>query len=221
MIKGLLKSESTFATPVVLHLVYSLGPDAITYEPETINEYLRSVEPTVPRSLCERVNAALGLFTTNLYWQDPAVFNIVSRALNRKPFPTSRPAELVDMAWGVTEATMLLTDPEPDPNTMGDNFGEAIRRYIRYQIKADGLFTPPHALAFVDAIPFTPPLDDYSNTANIQLEADTKTAEIDDIVNKQTYLMLSQIQMSGVPIVKSASTELSEILTEYRKNLSR
>ena len=84
MIQDLLRSPKTFATPVLLYLVSTLGDDVVNYEPESISEYLRKIEPRVSRGLIDRVVAATGLFTSNAFWYDPATFNIVSRALNRK-----------------------------------------------------------------------------------------------------------------------------------------
>lgn len=214
MIKDLLRSNRTFATPIVLYLVSVLGEDVISYEPESIAEYLKNIEPATNRSLIDRVVAATGLFTSNAFWYDPATFNIVSRALNRKPFPASKPAELEDMAWGVTEATLLMSGDDTS-----DDFSEYIRRYIRYFMMSTGSYTAPDSLSFVGHIPFTPAIDDDSNTLVIQRESDDQARDIDTIVNSQMLELLGQLKMLRLPLRKDASDELDELVAEYQKVL--
>jgi hypothetical protein len=210
MIKELLRSPRTFASPVLLYLVSVLGEDVVTYEPETIAEYLRKLEPKVSRGLIDRVVAATGLFTTNAFWYDPATFNIVSRALNRKPFPTAGPADLEDMAWGVAEAS-LLTNGEDS----SDNFSEYIIRYVKYYMQSNGVYTAPDSLSFVGSIPFTPALDDDSNTLVIQEMSDRRAAETDILVNSQMLELLRQLKSLQLPIRKEAAADLDELIKEY------
>ncbi len=211
MIQDLLRSPRTFATPVLLYLVATLGDDVVNYEPETISEYLHKIEPKVSRGLVDRVVAATGLFTSNAFWYDPATFNIVSRALNRKPFPTSRPAELEDMAWGVAEASLLTTGNEES----SDTFSEYIVRYVRYYLKRNGIYTAPDSLSFVGSIPFSSPIDDESNTLMIQESSDCQAAEADLEVNKQMLELLSQLKSLRLPMRKEAVAELDELIAEY------
>ena len=214
MIKDLLRSDKTFATPIVLYLVSVLGEDVIYYEPESIAEYLKKIEPNVSRGLIERVVAATGLFTSNAFWYDPATFSIVCRALNRRPFPATRPAELEDMAWGVSEASLLLSGGE-----VGDQFSEYIRRYLIYFMKADGIYTAPSSLSFVGHIPFTPALDDDSTAMAVQASSDNEAARVDIQINTQMLELLSQLKSLRLPLRKEATEELDELITEYSKAL--
>lgn len=211
MIQDLLRSPKTFATPVLLYLVSTLGEDVVNYEPESISEYLRKMEPRVSRGLIDRVVAATGLFTSNAFWYDPATFNIVSRALNRKPFPTSKPAELEDMAWGVAEASLLTTGNEEST----DNFSEYISRYVRYYLKRNGVYTAPDNLSFVGAIPFAAAIDDESNVLMIQQASDRRAAEVDMLVNTQMLELLTQLKSLRLPMRKEAAAELDELIAEY------
>lgn len=215
MIRNLLQSESTFATPVLLYLVSKLGEDVIYYEPESIAEYLKKTEPTVSRSLIDRVVAATGLFTSNAYWYDPATFNIVSRALNRKPFPTAKPADLEDMAWGVAEASLLMSGED-----VTDSFSDAIIKYIRFFLKSSGIYTAPSSLEFVGSIPFTSALDDEDTAMAIQQASDTEAAQVDIQVNTQMLELLNQLKYLQLPIRKEAADELNELITEYHKSLT-
>ena len=215
MIRNLLQSESTFATPVLLYLVSKLGEDVVYYEPESIAEYLKKIEPTVSRSLIDRVIAATGLFASNAYWYDPATFNIVSRALNRKPFPIAKPADLEDMAWGVAEASLLMSGED-----VTDSFSDAIIKYIRFFLKSNGIYTAPSSLEFVGSIPFTSALDDEDTTMTIQQASDTEAAQIDIQVNTQMLELLNQLKYLQLPIRKEAADELNELITEYHKSLT-
>ena len=214
MIKDLLRSDKTFATPIVLYLVSVLGEDVIGFEPESIAEYLKKIEPTVSKSLIDRVVAATGLFTSNAFWYDPATFSIISRALNRRPFPAAKPAELEDMAWGVSEASLLLSGED-----VGDNFSEYIIRYLQYFMKSEGIFTAPTSLSFIGHIPFTPAVDDDSYTANIQAESDNVAAKIDIQVNMQMLELLNQLKSLRLPMRKEATAELDELIADYSKAL--
>ena len=214
MIKSLLQSEDTFATPVLLYLVSVLGESVVTYEPESIAEYLKSIEPAVSRGLIDRVIAATGLFTSNAYWYDPATFNIVSRALNRKPFPTAKAADLDDMAWGVAESSLLMSGED-----VTDNFSEYIVRYIKYFMKSSGMYTLPSNLEFVGSIPFTPAIDDDSHAMTVQNASDVEAAGIDLQVNKQMLELLNQVKSLRLPLRKEAATELDDLINEYYKSL--
>lgn len=210
MIKELLRSPNTFATPVLLYLVSVLGDDVITYEPETISEYLRKVEPGTSRALIDRVVAATGLFTSNAFWYDPATFSIISRSLNRKPFPTSMPADLEDMAWGVSEAALITSGEDTS-----DNFSEYIIRYIKYYLTHNGIYTAPSSLTFVGSIPFTPALDDDSSTMTIQEASDREAVVVDVKINRQMLELLQQLKSLRLPLRRDAVTDLDELIKEY------
>ena len=217
MIKSALRNKDTFATPIILYMTSVLGDQCLSFEPETVAEYLRSIEPATPRALIDRVHAASGLFTSNLFWQDPAVFNIVSRALNRNPFPSRAPASITDMAWGVAEATLLFGDPTD--GSAPDTFSDAIIKYIRYALSAEGLFTPPEYLSFVGSIPKTPVLDSADVAMAMEQQSSYSSALIEDTVNTQMLELLSQLKQLKLPLQKTANAELDELIAEYKAAL--
>lgn len=213
MIKELLRDRNTFATPIVLFLISDLGSDALTFEPETIAERLRQIEPKTHRYVIDRVNAALGLYTSDLFWNDPVIFGVVCRALNREPFPTADEPSIGDMAWGVTEASLLTRDVvDDDPS---DAFSESIIKYVRYTLKLNGLYTTPTALSdAVGDVSSILAIDDAAIAEARQTESDSSAAAIDNAVSSKMRDLLIQIKRAGIQLSESAERELNTLLGE-------
>lgn len=210
-----LQNKKVFASPVILYIISELGTDAISYEPETIEEFLKTKEPKVDRQVIDRTNAALGLFTSNLFWQDPAIFNIVSRALNRNRFPTRNAASIEDMAWGMTEASLLLNSNDDVP----DIYSDSIKKYIKFSLKSEGLYTIPDCMKELGSIPFNSQLDDADLQMSVQQRSDDRAADIDIQISNQMIELLNQIKLSGVEIQKEAKQELNQLLVSYRGSI--
>ena len=212
-----LKNKKVFASPVILYIISELGVDAISYEPETIAEFLKAKEPAIDKQVIDRTNAALGLFTSNLFWTDPAIFNIVSRALNRNRFPTRNAASIEDMAWGMTEASLLLSGSEDDTV---DSYSDSVNRYVKFALKSEGLYTVPECMSQIGSIPFNTQLDDAEMMLSVQQRSDSRAADIDLYVSNQMMELLNQISISGVAIDKEAKIELNKLLTNTKKVIS-
>lgn len=209
MIKELLRSESTFATPIILYLVDQLGIDTLNYEPETVAEYLRNIEPTVDDKMLDRVNAGMGLFTSNLFWTDPIIFGVVCRALNRKSANNGLEPELDDILWGVHEAQLLLGDPEDTTN----RFSESIVSFVHYLFKIHGVYSIPKSiLDWFGDIPYTLPIDDPAIAEARQTESDDIAAELDAKASQQMLECLTQVSRAGISIVPEAKEELDQII---------
>lgn len=214
MIKELLRSDKTFATPIVLFLFQDLGDDALNFEPETIGDRLREIEKETPQPLVDRVNAALGLYTSDLFWNDPIVFGTVCRALDRRKFPMSGEPSVGDICWGVTEATLLTNDSDVPP----DRFNESIIKYVKYTLKLNAIYSMPKALqdGFGD-IPFNFAVDDPAIAEARQSEFDKDAEKLDAVVSSKLYELLTQIKMSGVKLTKSAEFDVDKLLEDYKR----
>lgn len=210
----ILTDRSTFATPIVLALVAEYGPDVISYEPETIRECLKKHNPNVSESVVTRVNAALGLFTSNAFWQDPATFNIVCRALNRAPRPMAAPADIEDMSWGVTEANLLLFDPEDEQSNATNVAGLAVVRYVAEALKREGMYTAPDALSFVPAIRPSATVDEPDQLMSLQQRADDAATQINAETTEQMKLLLQQIVNARIPMQPDSAKQVSEMLAQ-------
>lgn len=213
MIKELLRDPSTFATPILLFLVNDLGSDALNFEPETIADRLREIEPDTDRDLIDRVNAALGLFTSDLFWNDPIVFGLVCRSLNRASTPLGDEPTVGDIAWGVTEASLLTRDViDNDPV---DQFSSNINKYVKYMLKLQGLYTTPDSLdeAFGD-ISSQLLIDDPQILAARQAESDAAANNIDRLVSTKMTELLLQIKRLGIKLSEVAENDLNMLLQE-------
>ena len=78
---SILHNRDAFATPLLLFAFDKLGMNVFEYEPETIKGWMQQIYPDVDKELPVRLNAAIGLFTSDLFWYDPATFGIVCRAI--------------------------------------------------------------------------------------------------------------------------------------------
>lgn len=214
MIKELLKSKSTFATPVVLYLFDQLGTDAIEFEAETIGEYLKQIEPNTPRELIDRTNAALGLFNSDLFWNDPVTFGIVCRSLNRNKFPLKDEPTIGDMAWGVSEVTLLTGDVLEEE--IADKFSENIVKYVIFTFKNNAVYSLPKSLDDFGPIPYTLNINDPEMAQARQHESDQAAAGIDLLVTKKMLELFLQIKQSGVKLDQQATKEIDTLIKHYQ-----
>ena len=213
MIRELLRSKDTFATPIVLFLISDLGYTALEFEPETIADRLREIEPDVDESLIERVNAALGLYTSNLFWTDPITFGIVCRALNRAKFPAGDEPSVGDIAWGVTEAALLtrdVIDEEPE-----DRFDESIIKYVKYSLKLIGMYSTPQSLIdYFGEISSVLSVDDPAIAEARQTESDDMAEKVDVVVATKMKNLLLQIKSLGIQLSHIAEHDLEVLLKD-------
>ena len=88
--------------------------------------------------LVNRLNAAIGLLNSNMFWVDPVTFGLVCRTLNRNPYVASEAPDLYDISWGVTEANLIMGSPDEDDQKNGDlMYSEAVKRYIQHLLRID------------------------------------------------------------------------------------
>lgn len=211
-----LTDNSIFATPVVLALVAEHGTDVVFYEPETIRECLKQHNPSVSESVVTRVNAALGLFTSNAFWQDPATFNIVCRALNRSARPMAAPADIEDMAWGVTEAEFLLFDPEDDDYNATNVASSSVVKYVTVALNREGMYTTPDALKFAHPIRPSGLIDMPDQLLSLQQRSDDQAFQINQNTSNQLALLLQQILDARIPLESGALDQVKSSLAQLR-----
>lgn len=210
MIYQLLGSGKPFASPIILWLVENHGAAALEFEPETVAEALRSVNPNTRQAVIDRVNAGLGLFTSDLFWTDPFVFGTVSRSLNRHKFPTASAPSIVDLSWGVTEASLLLLDPQT--GNIDDKISDSVEEFIRITAKSEALYTLPDALKDVTDISMSFILDDQEMLMARQAETDATAAQINTLIAQQTVELFSQIKSLKLNITKEATNDINGIV---------
>lgn len=144
-LRALLTDPETYATTLIVFIIDRYGTEALTWTPETIRMQINDdFGIRLPRGILDKIMAAIMLLTTDSFYQEPAAFIQICNILSGDTFDPEvfDPADSYEMAWGITEAT-LLAPPEDAENA----FSEDVRAYIGYQTSAEGIADPPDILA--------------------------------------------------------------------------
>ena len=213
MTGGILLGPEVFATTALLQLVDRLGMKVFEYEPETIEEYCKKLDPKVTNPVLMRIEAAIGLFTSNLFWQDPVIFGVVCRALNRRNKPESGVPDLSDIAWGMTEADLLMGEgTEEEVEGMPDFYSMAIDKYCKYMLQLDGIYDTPDSMKGITSPDIPTKFDDSEQMASIQERSDELKATVDLQVSDKMTELLQQISKIDVEFSPKAREELQKLL---------
>lgn len=210
--KPLLTDINTFATPLLIFTVDNLGMDAFEYEPDTIEDFLKSHNPNIHRSLVDRTNAALGLFSSNLFWQDPITFGIVCRTLNRKTRPEASEPDLEDIAWGMTEASLIINDPTGEQAK--EKFSVSVLRYAQYLMKINGVYDKTQSMPDVPAPEFNSSIQDSAQLMSIQQRSDDMRAVLDYKTFNKMSILLRQIRDNKLTLSEQAGKELESLIKD-------
>ena len=207
--RAILQDKRAFATPLLLVAFNSIGEDLFELEPETIAQILGDKDGKVPQCNLDKINAALGLLTTNLFWQDPITFAITCRTLDRASHVAAAPPNLDNVVWAITEARLITGNPGEDP----EPFSDAIKAYIKQLLKMDRINTPVPTLDFIqeDDTPSKAPMD-----TEYQLDAyNGSVARANDLeqgVSTKMVTMLKQIKDLRLDISKEAAADIESLL---------
>lgn len=134
-----LKDKNTFATVLLSILVDHFGSDALGWDTDTIDREIQDtfnvIMPSINR---DKMQAVIGLLTTDAFYNDWLAFNHVCEAFNNDPvdFDILDPISPEMMAWSITEAT-FLEDPEDKPE-----FDEEVRAFMGAILYDNGIRNP-------------------------------------------------------------------------------
>jgi hypothetical protein len=147
-----LQDPDLFASSALLILVDQFGTEAMDWEPETLNTELADkfgIEPS--RALMDKLNAALALLTTELFYKSLEAFTTVCMALSSGVVSsrTFNMADLDDVMWGVTEARLLEGKEVFD----AADWSHDIARYVGVLLSQEGIARPPKILNFAEQDP--------------------------------------------------------------------
>jgi len=137
------------ASAGLLILVDQMGTEAMDWDPETINTELAERFHADPsRSLMDRINAALALMTTDLYYRSLEAFTTINTAFANGPVSSTEFNwnNLDDVMWGLTEARLLEGGEEFDKR----EFSHDISRYVGKLLADDGIGRPPKIMKFAE-----------------------------------------------------------------------
>ena len=206
--KTILSDKQAFATPLLLLAYQTIEEQIFDLEPETIGQILKEIDPKTLNRNINKVNAALSLIQSNLFWQDPVTFGFTCRVLNRCPRVSGSPPNLDDIMWGVTEARLITGDP----NAEQAPFSESIKSYVEFLLKKDSIVTEVPTLNFVDAPEFKNVYDDPEQQLSVFDSSKERVNEMEQEVGTKMVTMLKQIKDLHLDISKEAAKDLESLL---------
>lgn len=211
MATNILFNPDAFATPILLYLVDKLGMNVFEYEPETVEEYIRKANPEVKESVISRVQAAIGLYTSNLFWQDPITFGVICRALNRKNKPEAGVPTINDIAWGMAEVDLLMGS-NTEEDDIPDSYSIGIDKYVKYLLRESGIYDTPDSMAGISSPDIHTKFDDPEQLRSIQERSDQSKAVVDLKVSEKMSELLKQVAELEIEFSSKAREELTQLL---------
>ena len=204
----ILSNKEAFATPLLLYAYNIIGDDIFELEPETIEQILKQHDHKVLKRNLDRINAALGLITTNLFWQDPITFAVTCRTLNRHPRVDAAPPKLDDIVWAITEARLITGTPGKDH----EPFSDSIKAYIEHLMKLAGVVTAEPTLDFVTPPELSNTYDDPEQATAIYANSEDNVEELEREVSTKMIMLLKQIKDLHIKLSDEASKDLEKLL---------
>ena len=202
--KSILADKAAFATPLLLYAYKQLGDDIFDMEPETIEQALKRHGTTVLKRNLDKINAALGLLTTNLFWQDPVTFAVTCRTLNRAARVDAAPPDIEDVVWAVTEAQLIVGKKE--------EFSDAIKAYVEHLMKLAGVVTEIPSLPFAQPARPTSSYDDSDQQLAAFSASQQRVDALEDEASTKMVTMLKQIKDLHIDISKEAAADIENLL---------
>lgn len=135
--------KTSFGTTLLVAFLDQFGFEATAWDPETIRYELRDeLQVSLSRAAFDRLMTAIAILTTDNFYQNLPDFIAYCNVLSGDIYdPTTfDPAEVDEIAWGITEA-LLISPPDDD-----EPFTEEIRAYIGAQLDEEGIMQPPDVL---------------------------------------------------------------------------
>ena len=205
---NIFENTKAFATPLLIQAFDIYGMNLFDMEENVLTDDLQERFKNTNRTIIDRLFAAIGLYTSNLFFQDPIVFGQTCRAFNRHKYLNVDAPSLQDICWGVAEAS-LITSPENDSM---ESFSEATKKYVSYELKYHGVVTPVPSLPFIIA-----PVDEssiYDPIINAgELENSNNIVNgLEQYVQSNMIQCLNQISQLPIDMAEEAKTQLSTIL---------
>jgi len=195
-LKQVLLNTDTPATVLLVLASDLLGPELLTWDPETIRMELEEAAGCkVSTASLNKLMAAIEIVTTDSFYRDLPSFIRLCNALYNGTLglDTWDPADASEVAWGITEA-LLLWPPAPQEE---EPFDHKIVEYIGHALKDEGIMQPPDVLQ-LGLLPediwskvqgaFS---DDPTMFAMIYQVEKAKTDEINKMVKERLRLLLT------------------------------
>jgi len=174
-VKAFIENPATPATCLLVLCMDEWGTDMLDWEPETLPYATQSAwNAKMPQANRDKVWALVTHMTTDSFYSNLEAFIHICNALSGRgtDFEQFDPAEVDEMCWGVTEATLIA------PMERGEQFGEEIVTYMETRLEYEGFHRVPHMLKkFVKIAPREEELNQTLTSDGIGFENYWKSQE--------------------------------------------
>lgn len=193
------ESPLSHATTLLCLFVDTYGTEGLEWHPQTMRLQVESdFGVKLPEQNWHRLLVAVLLLTTDYFYNRPAYFNEMCCVLSGDDLDPGvfKPADAMDCAWGVTEATLISPPDTEHP------FTDEVRYYVGALLKDEGFIKPPQVLSMaLGELGLSQVQEDYSPdtddgglfTAIWQTQA-SKSNEIDQLVRSTLESLLQQVE---------------------------
>lgn len=150
---ALLKDKDAIGTALVTGLIDEFGTEWFTWEPDSlilnVQEEWKVELPVVNR---DKIWALVTVLTTNNFYNNVQAFEHICNALSgsEADFENRDPANVSEIAWGITEATIVDPPVEKDSSY---EFSLDIVEYITKSLESEGFTKAPKILAKLVTLP--------------------------------------------------------------------
>lgn len=188
----------SFATTLLILFVDTYGTEGFKWHHETMKmEIEDDFGVTLPQGNFDRLMVAIGLLTTDDFYQSAADFVKWCGILNGDLVGTSwDEADSSEVAWGITEAVIIDRPAEAEP------FSDEVRAYIGAILDREGIIKPPDVLQI--GMRHT---NDLTSTVQSEFSDDpvmfaaiydfegSKTQAVNDYIRHQLQLLHEQLEV--------------------------
>lgn len=212
-------SEHAFTITLMTMLSYLYGTEFINnptdntpWSPEAIRmQIFEDLQITVDERVMDKIQAGILALTSDVVFDDPAVFHAVVTALydlDQIAGEWDEP-EAEEVAWGFTEI-MLIRGVHPDVAEM--HMDPEIKAYGRVVLENEGIYMVPKSMDFADP-PRRPSEEDYSDDPtmfdSIFKEQQAKADAVDSEVNRLFTLAIQQV--NALPLGKQLNLDFQSV----------
>lgn len=207
---NIFENPKAFATPLLLQAFDIYGMELFDLEENVLTDDLKKRFPATNSTIINRMMAGVGLYSSNLFFQDPIVFGQTCRAFNRHKYLYADAPDMKDICWGIAEAS-LITSTEDDKGM--ETFSQAVTDYISYLAKYHGIITNIPSIPYINLEKSTSVgVYDTVMDAGALEDSVMKVNELEQYIQTNMIQCLNQISELSIDMAAEAKSQLSSIL---------
>ena len=186
-----------FGTTLLVQAIDAFGSELTHWLPVSLREHFEEhYHCLLPPENFDKLQAALSIVTTDLFFKTAYRFNTIAQALFGNGFrpETPEPADVEISCWAVTEGFLLWPpdDDEPEP------FSDEVRRYLGARLHEEGFLQPPGILRFALMPKQLARPEDFLRRPQlwnaIQAGQDEKVQAVENEMQARLRLLLEQLE---------------------------